>query len=303
MIYSLLGKLKQFSKDKSLVAISVSVLIVLIVGAILFTAGSNSHDSTAKKTTVPAALRDNSSIATADKATTGVNAAATPASQKNASTVTATAPAAGTPTTAVLKTISNTDGTTTKQIANYVSVPFAFQTQNSVNLKRGVTQVKPGQAGTETIVYSVTYDVNGKEISRKTVSDKVTTQPVTQITQIGISDFNLNTDTLDGGEFGEICTPSDYAAGSDGCIGVPSDRYFSAQEISGTFFVTCISSVSGACRPDTTVNVQPIIAIQNDSTFSYQGTIYRADPRAGGGMSQPLTSSDCSQYGLACGSW
>ena len=210
--------------------------------------------------------------------------------------------AAATPTSTVVKVTNNSDGTTTKTIVVTSAIQYSSQTQNDANVKRGTTQVVAGQNGVETITYAVTYDQNGKEISRKTISDVTTKQPIAQITKVGVSDYNLNSDTWDGTEFGEMCLPADYGSASDGCIGVASDAHFSAVSISGTFYVSCVSSVSGTCGANATVNIQPIIPIQG-GTFSYSGSTYRADPRAGGGQSTALTSAICSQYGLACGSW
>lgn len=229
---------------------------------------------------------------------------------KKAATVTAAAVAAapasvgvGATQTTVIKTTAHDDGTTTKEVVNYVAIPFATQTQNETNLKRGTTQVVPGQNGVKAITYTVTYDKNGKEIARDTTGEVVAKKPVTQITKVGVSDFNLNTDMWGGTEFGEICLLADYNALGDGCIGVPSDRYFSAVGLGDAFYVYCISSDITTCNGYDVVNIQPIIAVRGDNTFTYQGATYRADPRKGGGGGELITPAMCAQYGLACGSW
>ncbi|MEX1439415.1 G5 domain-containing protein, partial [Enterococcus sp. C63] len=53
-------------------------------------------------------------------------------------------------------------------------------------LEEGVTRIKTaGQDGIRTIVYKVTYDGEGNEISRVEVSNEVTTAPVAQIIEKG----------------------------------------------------------------------------------------------------------------------
>jgi G5 domain len=298
MIHSVLRNLRELRKDKRLVTASVGAAIMLVVAlGLIF--GSN-HNQDTSKTAVLAA--SSTHLPVNKSAEAGAGSSSTSTSSSNKSSSPATTPGAST--TTALKTTTNSDGTTTKEIASYTSIPFSSQTQNDGNLKRGSTKVQAGRNGVETVVYSVTYDQSGKEISRKTISDTVTKQPVKQITYVGVSDFNLNTDTWNHTEFGEMCLPADYNPGADGCAGVPSDRHFGAVEISGTFYINCISSAaSNTCKSDATVNVQPVIAVRAGGTFSYQGTTYLTDPRVGGGMPQPLTSGLCSQYGLVCGSW
>jgi hypothetical protein len=270
----------------------VAILLVVVI-VVLF---SRSHGHNVKSSTP-----SNSSQTSKTAAGTGSSSS----TAESSSTKSSSSPAASsTPQTKVTKTVVNSDGTTTKEISSSVAIPFSSSSQNEVNLKRGATQIlQAGQNGIQTTVYSVTYDKNGNEIARKTISTTTTKQPVNQITKIGVSDFNLNTDTLDGSESGYICLPADYTSGADGCVGVPSAQYFSAVEISGSFYVSCISTTPGICDSTATTNVQPVIMVQSNSTFGYQSTTYRADPRKGGGISEPLTSSICSQYGLACGSW
>lgn len=296
MITLSLARIRQLRTSRRFAIFGASAAVAaLIVFGLIF--GSGSPKPAASKAAKPVASGARTLTDTAAEASAAKGSANAASDGKTAS------PAAAPNTTTVLKTTSNTDGTTTKQIAVTQSIPFVAQTQNQVNLKRGATQVQAGQNGIEAIVYSVTYNQNGKEVSRKTLSDTITKQPVAQVTNVGVSDFNLNTDTWDGTEFGEMCLPADYNTAGDGCVGVASDRYMSAVEISGTFYISCVSSATGVCGPGAIVNVQPVIAIHSDSTFMYQGITYRADPRAGGGESAPLTVAVCSQYALACGRW
>lgn len=290
-----LKKLRQLDKTKKVVLLCAGAVIIgLFMGVV--TLDNNGHD-----VSEAAANTTSAKHSATDKTThAGIVAGATVASSNTNKSTTATTP--DKPTTVVVKTTTNSDGTTTKEIVNTLPVAFSTQSQNDVNLKRGTTQVQAGQNGTETIVYSVIYDKNGKEISRKTISDTITKAAVSQITKVGVSDYNLNADTWDGTEFGEMCLPADYNPSADGCIGTASGQHFAAVAINGINYVYCVSSASGVCAQDAITNIQPIIAIQGN-TFSYQGATYRADPRAGGGGTQLLTLGICSQYGLACGSW
>ncbi|HVX24033.1 MAG TPA: G5 domain-containing protein, partial [Candidatus Saccharimonadales bacterium] len=290
MMNDVLKKLWALARSRQLVAVDVGAAVVLLV-ALGLIVGAGHKPQTHKTGSIVAS---NMHSLTNKPTKTDNNSTVAPV-KKNSPAITT-----GTQT---IKTTVNDDGTTTKEISTYVAIAFSSKTENDVNLKRGTTEVRAGQNGVETIVYSVTYDQNGNEISRKTTSDTVTKQPVTQITKVGVSDFNLNTDMWDGTEFGEMCVPADYGSGGDGCVGTPSDSYFGAVEISSIFYVNCMSDTLSVCKTYDTVNVQPVIMIHADSTFSYQGVTYQADPRAGGGASTLLTASLCSQYGLACGRW
>ncbi|MEX1504300.1 G5 domain-containing protein, partial [Enterococcus sp. C53] len=66
------------------------------------------------------------------------------------------------------------------------AVPFTTTTVENPELEEGVTRIKTaGQDGIRTIVYKVTYDGEGNEISRVEVSNEVTTAPVAQIIEKG----------------------------------------------------------------------------------------------------------------------
>ncbi|MEB8418513.1 G5 domain-containing protein [Enterococcus casseliflavus] len=66
------------------------------------------------------------------------------------------------------------------------AVPYTTTTVENPELEEGVTRVKTaGQDGIRTIVYKVTYDGEGNEISRVEVSNEVTTAPITQIIEKG----------------------------------------------------------------------------------------------------------------------
>jgi hypothetical protein len=294
MVDQILGKLRSLGAHKWVVLpwAIVAILLFVVGGVTLHAHNSRSNSNVVSAGSSGAKIGKSGDVtrgASTLKPTTRANKSSTPA------------PTPGSPQTAVVKTVTNSDGTITKEINSSVAIAFSSSSQNDSNLKRGTTKVVAGQNGIQTTVYSVTYDQSGKEIVRKTLSQSITKQPIDQITRVGISDYNLNTDTWDGTGFGELCTPADHAAGPDGCVGTPSDRYLGVVVLSGANYVRCISDISGICN--SAVNIQPIIAVHADNTFVYQGTTYVADIRAGGGESQLLTPGLCSQYGLACGSW
>lgn len=74
---------------------------------------------------------------------------------------------------------------TTKTEQTTQSIPFASQAQDDSTLGKGQSQtIQQGVAGTETLVYQVTY-TNGAETNRKLVSQRTTTQPVPEIVHNG----------------------------------------------------------------------------------------------------------------------
>ncbi|HUB93924.1 MAG TPA: G5 domain-containing protein [Verrucomicrobiae bacterium] len=74
---------------------------------------------------------------------------------------------------------------TTKQETETQTVAYTTQNQNDSSLTKGQTKVaQQGQNGNETLMYKVTY-TNGQQTSKTLVSTAVTTQPVTQIVDVG----------------------------------------------------------------------------------------------------------------------
>ena len=75
--------------------------------------------------------------------------------------------------------------TTTKEEKKTETIPFEKETRNNPQLKKGETKVvQKGVNGTKEITYKV-YLENGKEVKREKVSEKVTKQPVKEITEVG----------------------------------------------------------------------------------------------------------------------
>lgn len=313
MIKYLLMDLLDYLRDKRVLAVSAVVMVAVVGAVVVFVA----DPKTDPKETPVLSARSNSSesnTSIADGNDTGPpkdSSSSTSMSAPPAATQNAASPGvlAATPTTTVVststvvKTTVNSDNTITKELVTTTPIPHSSQTVNEVNMKRGTTQLsQAGQNGVRTTVHSVKHDQNGNELSRTTLSDSITAQPIAQITKTGVSDFNLNVDTLEGTEFGEMCLPNEYDGMGDGCVGVPSNQHLSIVNISGTRFVSCVSSALGVCH-NGSFNLASIIPLDTSNTFIYGGTTYRADPRAGGGMSELLTNATCVQYDLACGAW
>lgn len=74
---------------------------------------------------------------------------------------------------------------TTKQVTETETVAFETATTNNASLAQGTTRVATeGVDGVRTIVYEVTYQ-DGKETSRKEVSNNITQQSVTKVIENG----------------------------------------------------------------------------------------------------------------------
>lgn len=89
--------------------------------------------------------------------------------------------------TTASKPVTRAKGPTTRieKVQETKTVPFESKTEDSSTLTKGQTSIKQkGVNGTKTLYYEVTY-IDGKQTSKKLVSEKVTTQPIAQITTNG----------------------------------------------------------------------------------------------------------------------
>ncbi len=74
---------------------------------------------------------------------------------------------------------------TKKTITKTSDIPFSKTTVNDATLEKGKTELRTvGIKGTNTKTYEVTYE-DGEEISRKLLTEKVTTKPIAQVTAKG----------------------------------------------------------------------------------------------------------------------
>lgn len=193
--------------------------------------------------------------------------------------------------------------TTTKKVTEKETIKYSSTKQNEANMKNGTTSVvQAGSNGTKEITYEVTYDSNGKELSRKKISEKTTKEPINEIVKVGTSDFNINTDTTRGSMAGPACTKDKtYDAPYDGALHCNDETYtdlpqFSATIMSGKIIVTSING---------TLSTAVIATPVNDYVFmgTYNGQTYYFDNRMGDGEPGTLTLEFCNKYGLKCGAW
>lgn len=190
--------------------------------------------------------------------------------------------------------------TTTKTIKVNETINFSTTKQNEVNMKKGTTKVvTAGVKGTKEVTYEVTYNADGKEISRKKVSEKTTKQPVNEVIKVGQSEFNLNTDKETGSAIGFMCTENEKLTNPDGGIGCDDSKglkSFSSISINDIEFLVAVDNT-----PVTPVRLTNVSGMTSRGT--YQGTLYYFDVRGGGGGEEPLTQETCNRYKLSCGTW
>jgi Uncharacterized protein conserved in bacteria len=198
--------------------------------------------------------------------------------------------------------IKEDEKTTEKTIIENETIPFTSKTENEVNMLRGATKItQAGISGSKKVTYKVTYDSKKKEISRTKVTEKVTKKPTEQITKIGISDYNINTDKILGMFAGLTCTETMfYQPGNfEGCDEtITNPKFFTAITLKNGSFVHYV----GNSDVDGIVNIKPMNKI-NGKRFYYNGSSYFADIRRGDDTPVALTSALCTKHGLACGQW
>lgn len=200
--------------------------------------------------------------------------------------------------------------TVVKEVVVKKEIAFKTITQKEVNLLRGTKEViQTGSNGMKEITYSVTYDSEGNEISREKVSEKIITPVVEQIENIGVSDFNLNTDYIKGTSFGSMCTLDKTYVGEDGntyCNDIDNAlNSFFAVKINDNYYVTCFDSSS--CQSGGESNASEPFKVSEVSTYVYSGkynnTLYYFNFSGGGADDVKLTQELCSKYNLSCGTW
>ncbi|MBQ9834036.1 MAG: G5 domain-containing protein [Bacilli bacterium] len=188
----------------------------------------------------------------------------------------------------------------TKEIKEEKEISFKTETIDEVNMLKGKKEVvQKGVNGTKEITYKITYE-NGKEISREKVSEKITKEAIGQIEKVGISDFNINTDFIEGMMLGYICTEEETFITPDGlksCNDELNLSEFYSTNISGQDYVIKFAG-------DSNIKAFKIEKV-GDFLYSgtYKGILYYFDGRAGDGEKAALTIEKCNDYGLSCGAW
>ena len=197
-----------------------------------------------------------------------------------------------------------------KTIEESENIPFSTSTQNEVNMLRGVSEIiQNGENGVKTITYKVTYDAKGKEISREKISEKIIKQPTNQITKVGVSDYNLNTDSYSF-TIGYMCTKDKYIDTGDGNMDCIIEE---GKELNGCilglkngFYFTHVANGTVSCTDQNRIS-NMVKAKQIDSgrgilNFNYNGQEYYFITGGGTGGTN-LTMEICNTYNLACGRW
>lgn len=83
------------------------------------------------------------------------------------------------------KVETNVPVVTTKEVTETEPVSFERRTENNSSLENGKTQIKQiGVDGVKTKIYKVTY-TDGRETNKELVSEKITSEPVDEITYVG----------------------------------------------------------------------------------------------------------------------
>ncbi len=198
----------------------------------------------------------------------------------------------------------------TKEVTVEEDIPYTTEEQEEVNMLRGIKSVsQQGQNGKKKIVYSVTYNSYGQEISRKKTDEQIIQIPINSIVKVGVSDYNLNTDTyvLWGGY---TCNPEDVFTTGEyiGCDSAKIVSYFSAINLKGTYFISCVSDDFTTCDcTDKIMNVKKLFSISSYVNMTFVGT-YNERTLAftfgkTSGEPHKMTAEFCNTMGLACGKW
>lgn len=197
---------------------------------------------------------------------------------------------------------------TTKEETVEEKIAYTTKKVNEVNQKKGTkTTSQKGVNGVKKVTYSVTYNSEGKEISRKKISETITKKPVEEIIKVGLSDFNLNTAKMTGATHGFMCSENELGTEEDG------SKYCNDREgqILQEFYAIAIDKVYYATCANTTgcfgEKVNAFVPLTKVSGMLFKGTLkgktYYFEGRAGGGDDTPLTKNDCDTFKITCGTW
>jgi len=188
---------------------------------------------------------------------------------------------------------------TTKEVKEEIEVKYETITTKDANKKSGTKEVtQKGVNGISEVTYKITYDENGKEISKEKISVKVIKEVVNEKVVVGTANFNTNTSKITSKFTGFMCTEDQTMLyeGTKGCNDMLELSGFSAISIDNSvYYIIKINDNS----------ITPIKVTKNGFLYkgTYKGTTYYFDSRSGGGEDIPLTSEVCKQYNLNCGSW
>ena len=197
---------------------------------------------------------------------------------------------------------------TTKEVTYEEEISFKTVSEKEKNMQKDkVEVVQDGVKGLKKVTYNITYDANGKEISRKKISEKTIKEPINKITKVGTSEFNLNTARMTGATHGFMCTEQGLYKNGEEIVGCDDSegqelKEFYAIKIDNTYYATCANTTG--CYGEKVNAYVKLTKVQN-MVFKgkLNGTTYYFDGRAGGGDDTPLTQDDCDTFKLTCGTW
>lgn len=198
----------------------------------------------------------------------------------------------------------------TKEVTVEEDIPYTTEEQEEVNMLRGTKSVsQQGQNGKKKIVYSVTYNSYGQEISRRKTGEQITQNPINSIVKVGVSDYNMNTDTymLAGGlscKEEDIIKEMDYYT----CDTAKVVFEFTAISLKGTYYMSCESEDFTQCDTGTKLrNLETLFPLNHYANLTFKGT-YKGQNLGftlvkGSGEPYKMTPEFCNTMGLACGKW
>jgi hypothetical protein len=94
----------------------------------------------------------------------------------------------------------------TKNITETETVPYQTINKNDLSLDQGKTKVvTQGVNGVKAVTYNVTY-VDSKETTRQKIKEEIMTQPVDQVTKVGIRIFSDSQDHTGPAGATALCT-------------------------------------------------------------------------------------------------
>ena len=182
-----------------------------------------------------------------------------------------------------------------KEVAETEIIKFKTETKTNESLVKGTQKtVQEGINGEKVITYEVTYDADGKEISRKKISEKTTKAAVNKIVEKGAADYSLSTAKITETTTGFICLEKN----ENGCDAIDLPL-FSAIVINGQYYAKCLNDNS-ACLSIGLETSTKLTETSEGLTATINGKKYYFDPRAGSGASEPLTIEKCNEYKLVC---
>lgn len=184
-----------------------------------------------------------------------------------------------------------------KEVTETEIIKFKTETKTNKSLVKGTQKtVQEGINGEKEITYEVTYDAEGKEISRKKISEKTTKAAVNKIVETGGADYNLATAKITETTTGFICLETEKT--EYGCDGADYPL-FSAIAINGVYYAKCLND-SSTCTSIGLKTPTKLTKTGEDLTATINGKKYYFDRRAGEGGSNPLTIEKCNEYKLVC---